>query len=136
MESSKLMETNSGVLTAVTVLELLAKTMPDDLAEWCRLRTYSNCREQGFTVYTDTGVATDGKFDPERFYRHVTFSENRNSDEIVVYCGGNMEPYFGGGERPARLTEAEYKAARYFAPTGEGMERAVAEMIAYLEAAL
>ena len=75
---------------------------------WINVSTYTNCREQGFNVkeYIYAGG--------NRMYRTASFSENRNSDNIVVYCGVNSDfdtntgipneetwrnaQYFGAGE--------------------------------------
>ena len=55
------------------------KTSKDRLEiERCfSVETYGNCREHGFCI---TGGRTA-----------VSFSEYRNSDDIVVYCGDNSE---------------------------------------------
>lgn len=59
------------------------------------LDMYSNCREQGYSIYYD------GK--------RVSFSVNRNSDDIVVYCGKDSE--FTNGNIP---NDDIYNQAKYF----------------------
>lgn len=63
--------------------------------------TYSNCREQGYTVHAchkSMNIYTD---------KTVMFSQNRNSDVIVVYPMTGYETH---------LTDAGYAAAKYFEP--------------------
>jgi hypothetical protein len=56
---------------------------------------YQNGREQGFTI----------KVVGDNFYRMVTISEQRNSDEIAVYPDNTAMQ---------GLDETSYKTARYF----------------------
>ena len=53
---------------------------------WVTVKTYSNCREQGFNLrtYFYGRWVTFGE-------RSVSFSENPNSDNIVVYFGKSDE---------------------------------------------
>lgn len=70
------------------------------------VRTFENCREQGYAIDIDT--AFDKQF--EYPFPRVTFAENRNSDQIVVYIG----PPEGGPNTD--LSEKAYRNAKYFHP--------------------
>lgn len=74
------------------------------------LKNYSNCREQGFVLHV---TLQDMKILP------FTFSENRNSDHVVVYKGDwNLQPktcweqrsYYGTPKEAADAIEKEIKA--------------------------
>lgn len=56
----------------LTFVRKLAKRSKDD--SYVEIQVYANCREQGFAL-----ASCDA--------RMVAFSENRNSDDIVVYAG-------------------------------------------------
>jgi len=70
------------------------------LAGSARLESYQNCREQGHAI--SFYVAKEG-FKP----LWIAWSENRNSDDIVVYHTDAGDPMQG-------LSDAAYKNARYF----------------------
>lgn len=74
------------------------------------VKVYSNCREQGFCIRGWNGVSD--------FY--ASFSENRNSDEIVVYAESIGDPdkreYEKRWDDQNRPSEDAYKAAKYFKP--------------------
>ena len=96
---------------AFALLELLTWRLEDDETTYY-VDCYQNCREQGFTV-TNLEVLDERK--------SVTFSENRNSDSIVVYKD-NCE--FQG------ISEESYNTAKYF-PYNEH-DKAVDYMVEYL----
>lgn len=58
------------------------------------LSTYHNGRESGYCL-----TAAD---------RKVCFSENRNTDEIVIYCG-RLEDFNFQGNLPSEITWADRK---------------------------
>lgn len=62
---------------------------------------YTNCRENGYHLRNDF---LDGKD------RAVSFSQNRNSDDIVVYCG-HINDFAFNTNIP---NEECYKNAKYF----------------------
>lgn len=85
---------------AYAVLALVVHRMADDTEKYLCIEAYVNCREQGFSV--------KNYFQGER---QVSFSENRNSDDIVVYYG-NRGDFSMQGNVPS---EEVYRKARYFA---------------------
>jgi len=52
------------------------------LVDRCHFECFDNCREQGFVLKVFAYTLTDQLF--------IAFSENRNSDDIVVYCYKNV----------------------------------------------
>jgi len=64
---------------------------------------FDNCREQGFVLKVFSYSLGDIQF--------IAFSENRNSDEIVVYCYKNAR-------FPQNLpaTDADWADKKYFGP--------------------
>jgi hypothetical protein len=72
--------------------------------DYLTLNHYQNCREQGFII----GNLGDINGDKPK-YTWVAFSENRSSDDIVVYpsTGKESMPFEG-------ITETAYKRANYF----------------------
>lgn len=62
---------------------VMMKHKLDDKGLFLSLGAFSNCREQGFSLsgVPDKGVEV----------WQVCFSENRNSDEIVVYYGSSRQ---------------------------------------------
>lgn len=92
-------------LSAMKVLERLANCLSQEALDGMIIVDYQNCREEGYTLKVDG------------FENTVTFSENRNSDHIVVYV--NFFTKEGG------MREESYKAAKYFEPTPQGFKDAV-----------
>ena len=82
---------------AYAVLAIAIDRMND---EWKNLfiEPYLNGREDGFAISTFAG-------------NKVAFSENRNSDSIVVYCGKTYDFGMQGNMPYGEI----YKNARYFA---------------------
>jgi hypothetical protein len=64
------------------------------------LRCYSNGREQGYTM---TFLMHGG---PETYY-HISWAENRSSDDVVVYAGTGFNGY-------GSPSEEAYEKAYYF----------------------
>jgi len=88
----------SKVADAVlSIIEVLLGQV-DSEDEYIVCEMYSNAREQGYHLNS-----WDGK-------RRVSFSENRNSDNISVYAGGQFD-FSMGGNIP---NDAVYSNARYF----------------------
>lgn len=78
------LETADGVLSFIDSLTDFGVTegvTPEDVEDWY-VGTYCNGREQGYSIIGRPGLRGDDKPAPK-----VCFSENRNSDAIVVYCG-------------------------------------------------
>ena len=69
-------------VVAKKVLAQVNKKIGKEVAKNCTVEAYANGREQGFSIVQDS-VPQKGKWEPQR----VCFSENRNSDDIVVYAG-------------------------------------------------
>jgi hypothetical protein len=67
------------------VLKLI--TVPKKVADVCHVESYSNCREQGYSII---GYPNSSKG------IRVSFSECRNSDQIVVYTGSYLEFQIAG----------------------------------------
>ena len=84
---------------AYAVLALIVHRMADDTEKYINIEAYVNCREQGFSI--------QNYFKGER---QVAFSENRNSDDIVVYYGKRVD-FSMQGNVPS---DEVYRKARYF----------------------
>lgn len=129
----KLFDESGGTWIALQVLEFVAQDMPDELAERCDVRLYTNCREEGYTICVRREKPKgDGG---EDVYAHATFSEYRNSDEIVLYRGGNTDPGFGTNtmcNRPEKLKDKEYAEKMFFKPTAGGVKQAVEAIVFFL----
>lgn len=83
-----------GLAVADAVLAVVEALAPEELASCFWLEAYSNGREQGYVILSpDVAVA---------------FSENRNSDDIVIYVGTPKDFYL-------ELSEKVYKGRRGFA---------------------
>ena len=141
MKKYKLFEQSHNIYQVLQVLEEVAKTLPDEVAERSYVTAYLNGREKGFTVVTRRkgvkaieGEGVEAAF--ERLYAHATFSEHRISDQIVLYTGGNSNPGFGDGlsvsQRKGNLSEREYEAAVFFPPTAQGHKEAAAAIVEFL----
>ena len=87
-------------IVAKKVLAQLNKIISKEVAKECSVEAYSNCREQGFSIV---------KYQNPSCLR-VSFSENRNSDDIVVYAGKDCEFQIRGNIP----NEEIYKQAKYF----------------------
>lgn len=81
---------------------------------------FENCREQGFRIHVSS-------YQPE--YKHMTFafSENRNSDSIVVYYSNKLEGFqneyseeFWDSRKYFKYNE-QYQAAEYIKELIESM---------------
>lgn len=72
---------NSNMVVAKKVLAAVNKKIAAEVAKDCYVEAYANCREQGYSIvsYHSDGHGLHTK--------RVCFSENRNSDNIVVYHG-------------------------------------------------
>ena len=81
---------------ADAVLATIEWLMPEDMDCW--LEPYQNCREHGYLL-----AAKDSD-------RRVAFSENRNSDDLVVYPG-KMGDFEMAGNVPV---ESAWKHRLYF----------------------
>lgn len=81
------------VKKAEVVLGIIEEMMSCFGDEDCYVYMYSNGREQGYALTNDKN-------------RCVCFSENRNSDQIVVYPGT--------GYHSDKLSEEQYKNRVYF----------------------
>lgn len=137
----KLFEQSHNIWQALQVLDEVAKTLPDEVAERSYVTAYLNGREKGFTVVTRRevvkpieGEGVEASF--ERLCAHATFSEHRVSDQIVLYTGGNTNPGFGDGlsvsQRKGNLSEKDYEAAVFFPPTAQGHKDAAAAVVEFL----
>lgn len=84
---------------AKQVLTQVNKKMSKEVAKTCSVESYSNGREQGFSIVQYCNPALK-----------VSFSENRNSDDIVVYAGEDREFDMGGNIASEKL----YKESKYF----------------------
>jgi hypothetical protein len=81
------------------VLAKVNKTMEEHVAETCSVECYCNGREQGYAITQYC-----------KPIKKVCFSENRNSDDIVVYVGESFE-FEMGGNIP---NEKVYRKKRFF----------------------
>src|SRR3990172_7764209 len=82
----------------LAVLEVLLKETSGPQSDLL-LEMYANGREHGYSLVEWTAQ------------RKVSFSENRNSDRIVVYCGHSSLAFDMGGNVPS---EEVYRKAQYF----------------------
>lgn len=73
------------------------------LVDRCHFECFDNCREQGFVLQAYTRCLGDTL--------HIAFTENRNSDDIVVYCYTNVR-------FPSNLPaeDSDWQDKRYFKP--------------------
>lgn len=85
---------------AYAVLALVIHRMGDDTEKYLGVEAYVNCREQGFSI--------KNYFKGDK---QVSFAENRNSDDIVVYFGDRID-FSMQGNVPS---EKAYGNRRYFA---------------------
>lgn len=109
------------VLTAIKkiVAKIPNKKTRTGLAQnYLALSCYQNCREQGFMV---SNWRTGGRGE----HRWVAFSENRNSDSIVVYPSQKDE-----GMPFTSITDESWQARRFFGP--DEAEKAAAFCVKHL----
>lgn len=90
----------SSMKKAEKVLKILKKILPDKNDGIC-YQPFQNGREHGFSVLN------------LNTRKQASFSENRNSDEIVVYYGVAYET-FDINNLP--MTEEDWKNKKYFEP--------------------
>ena len=136
MKKYKLFEDSGGAFVALQILEGVAKALPDNVAERCDVRLFTNCREEGYTICVrrlkPKGEGHEGR------YSHATFSEDRNSDSIVLYTGPNIDPGFGTNTMAGSLgktqsvQDKEYKDKQFFNPTPKGHKECVAAIVVFL----
>lgn len=77
---------HTNMIVAKKVLDAVNKKMSKDVAKDCNVEAYANGREQGYSI---VGLFFNG--DKGVKCKRVCFSENRNSDMIVVYHGENHD---------------------------------------------
>ena len=78
---------HDGLKVAKKVLDNLNKIMPKKMQKECSVEAYSNCREQGYNIKYWKDIS---ETKPNFITLEVSFAENRNSDNIVVYAGRNF----------------------------------------------
>lgn len=109
----KILSRNDGAARKVLAhVKRIAAKSKDDC--YICVESYSNCREQGFAL-----ASCDD--------RKVAFSENRNSDNIVVYFGNRMSFEYNSNIP----NEEVWESRRYFTP--HGYEQAAKAIVKYLE---
>ncbi len=87
------------------IKSLAAGTSPNNLKGWLQVSIYENCRERGYHVSNSYLAEWD-----RGGMRAVSFSENRNSDDIVVYFG-TTDTFDDNTHIP---DEETYKCHRHF----------------------
>ena len=85
---------------------------------------YDNGREQGFAI---TNISDYAKTPNE--IRKVIFSENRTSDQLVVYY--QIEA-FGEYVNHTMPTDKAYKNAKYYDPNEPALARAVEKIVNFI----
>ena len=88
MEIHNKMATADMVLTCV---KSILSAVENNDSHHITLEAYANCREQGYSLINWKGLNNS---------KRVSFSEYRNSDNIVVYCGLHQD--FTSGNIPNR----------------------------------
>jgi hypothetical protein len=88
-----------NLLVARKVLAQVNKKMSSKVAKTCSVEAYQNGRESGYSIVQYCNPALK-----------VSFSENRNSDDIVVYAGEDQEFNMGGNIPSEKI----YHQAKYF----------------------
>lgn len=76
-------EVHPSLVVARKVVRELEKIIPKNIANNCRIASWSNCREQGLCIECFSGL-TD-------FSKKVCIAECRNSDSILVVHGTNYD---------------------------------------------
>jgi hypothetical protein len=95
----------NNFIIAKKVLAQINRKMEKHVAETCSVEAYANGREQGYSIVQFAQLVPKGLV-----MRKVSFSENRNSDDIVVYAGKDSEFSMQGnvpGDKP-------YKERKFF----------------------
>ena len=90
---------------AKKVLASVNKKMEKHVAETCCVESYANGREQGYSIVQFGILVPKGLS-----LRKVSFSENRNSDDIVIYSGKDSQFSMQGNV----ANEEIYQARKYF----------------------
>lgn len=93
---------NDSMIVAKQVLNSINKHIPKYLIKQCTIEAYSNGREQGYCILYYS-KSTDNSY-------KICFSQNRNSDDIVIYTGKNFN-FNMTGNIPSQII---YKSAIYF----------------------
>ena len=94
---------HNSLVVAETILHLLINDERSENMDGT-VRVFDNCRQQGFSISFHK-IKSDKEFTYP--YPAVTFSENRNSDEIVLYFG----PRFN-----TKITEESYQNREFLSP--------------------
>ena len=94
-----------NLIIAKKVLAKVNRTMEKDVAETCCVEAYSNGREQGYSIGQFSTIIPQGIS-----FKRVSFSENRNSDDIVIYFGKADQFDMSGNI----ANEEIYHKAKYF----------------------
>ena len=92
---------NTNFYVARKVLSAVNQIMPKKLQKECVVEAYMNGREVGYSVWSSKHLPAV----------RVSFSENRNSDDIVVYAGISGDFSMQGNVPSDEI----YKNAHYFA---------------------
>ena len=96
---------NNNLKVAQKVLAQVNKKMEKHVSETCCVEAYANGREQGISI------AQFGQLVPKGLsLRKVSFSENRNSDDIVIYFGDDRKFNLSGNVPNDEI----YHQAKYF----------------------
>jgi len=111
-------ERSVSIIRSEKVLRLLRK----ELATWdavgeAYVNLYKNGREEGFAVLIYLPVDLNEPFKD----RMVVFSQNRNSDQLVVYMGDRRTAKFGCGVNP--VSEEMDQKAEYFKTEKQAAKR-------------
>ena len=121
----KLLETNECLAPLLPLLSLHDKKIEDLI----RVEMYSNGREQGYHLKVQTRA----------YFAGISFSENRNSDEIVVYSnvdftlkkGTFVEQFSMQGNVPS---DEVWRVREMFSSPVEAAKFIVTEVIKVLKA--
>ena len=98
---------NANFKVAKRVLNRINKKIEDNVAETCCVEAYANGREQGYSIFQFVLLVPKGLA-----IKRVSFSEKRNSDEIVIYAGQDSE-FSLQGNVPGDKAYQERKYFRY-----------------------
>ena len=110
---------------AWAVLAIVYDGLNEETIKNLSIESYQNGRESGYAITNWSPPANGDDVTPSLSATpKVAFSENRNSDNIVVYTGPSYR-FSMQGNTP---DDATYKGAKYFDPTDYvGAARAVLE---------
>ena len=97
----------SNFVVAKKVLAQVNKKISKDVAKDCSIEVYANGEEQGYCIFS-THIRKNTKeiYSPLR----VSFSEYRNSDDIVIYAGNSYD-FKPSGNIP---NENVYRQGKFF----------------------